>query len=148
MEPTKEYLIQKHIVEGLSAREIAKELNCSHTKIIKRMKKYEIQNQTNLAYNQYGRKYQYNDNYFELIDTEEKAYWLGFIWADGYIWESNKQRRLRISLNHKDKCHLENFRKSLNGNMEIKEDWVESFGTKRLYPSENSGLCIACRVLY
>lgn len=30
-------------------------------------------------------KYRYNENYFENIDTEEKAYWLGFIFADGFI---------------------------------------------------------------
>ena len=29
--------------------------------------------------------YYLNENYFEKIDTEEKAYWLGFIYADGYI---------------------------------------------------------------
>ena len=26
-----------------------------------------------------------NDNYFNIIDSSEKAYWLGFIAADGYI---------------------------------------------------------------
>ena len=31
------------------------------------------------------RKYSVNDNYFNVIDTEEKAYWLGFIYADGFI---------------------------------------------------------------
>ena len=31
------------------------------------------------------RKYNVNDSYFEKIDTEHKAYWLGFIYADGYI---------------------------------------------------------------
>lgn len=32
-----------------------------------------------------SRKYTINENYFKNIDTEEKAYWLGFIYADGYI---------------------------------------------------------------
>lgn len=27
----------------------------------------------------------YNENIFDSIDSEEKAYWLGFIYADGYI---------------------------------------------------------------
>ena len=31
------------------------------------------------------RKYNFNENYFENIDSIEKAYWLGFIAADGYI---------------------------------------------------------------
>lgn len=28
-------------------------------------------------------RYDCNDNYFETIDTEEKAYWLGYLYADG-----------------------------------------------------------------
>lgn len=34
-----------------------------------------------------GRKYRVNVNFFENIDTEEKAYWLGFLYADGYNCE-------------------------------------------------------------
>lgn len=30
-------------------------------------------------------KYKFNENYFEVIDTEDKAYFLGFIVADGYV---------------------------------------------------------------
>lgn len=29
--------------------------------------------------------YNYNENYFSVINTPEKAYWLGFIYADGFI---------------------------------------------------------------
>lgn len=133
MELTKEFLIKEHIVKGKSAREIARELECSHTKIIKRMKKYNIKNCTDLIYNQYGRKYEYDNNYFEEINTQDKAYWLGFIWADGYIYESKKQRRLRIALKYDDRKHLEKFRESLRGNMDIKEDTVNSFGAIHPY---------------
>lgn len=31
------------------------------------------------------RKYFHDEDFFETIDTEEKAYWLGFMFADGYI---------------------------------------------------------------
>ena len=31
------------------------------------------------------RKYFHQEDFFETIDTEEKAYWLGFMFADGYI---------------------------------------------------------------
>ena len=43
--------------------------------------------------------------YFEKINTLEKAYWLGFIFADGHI--SKNMDRFRIRLSKKDKIHLE-----------------------------------------
>ena len=65
--------------------------------------------------------YTYNKNYFEIIDTEDKAYWLGFIAADGNIRKD--LHKMRIELNIRDRCHLEKFRESIQGNMPIKE-WV------------------------
>lgn len=44
---------------------------------------------------------------FHTISTEEQAYWLGFITADGYINE--KKYYLRLSLQKSDKHHLEKF---------------------------------------
>ena len=41
---------------------------------------YTIVNKQNIA--------KFNENIFDVIDTEEKAYWLGFIFADGYISSS------------------------------------------------------------
>lgn len=41
-------------------------------------------------------KYSFNENYFEEIDTEDKAYFLGFIVADGCV-QSVNQNYLRIS---------------------------------------------------
>lgn len=66
-------------------------------------------------------KYEYNKNFFENIDTEEKAYWLGFIAADGNIRKDF--HKLRIELNIQDKQHLEKFRSAIQGNMPIKE-WI------------------------
>ena len=60
------------------------------------------------------RKYNVNDVYFNKIDTEEKAYWLGFLLADGCIHERDGQDRLSLVLGIKDKNHLEKFKKSLS----------------------------------
>ena len=32
-----------------------------------------------------NQKYNYNETAFEQIDDEEKAYWLGFLYADGCV---------------------------------------------------------------
>jgi len=68
-----------------------------------------------------SRKYSFNKNYFDNIDNQDTAYWLGFIYADGYIVSRQKHnnRALGISLAEKDKSHLEKFRKCIDGNTPI-----------------------------
>ena len=39
---------------------------------------------------------------FETIDTEEKAYWLGFIAADGCISKASEYNSYRLSINISD----------------------------------------------
>ena len=63
-----------------------------------------------------NRRYNVNHNYFDIIDTEEKAYWLGFLYADGYIRERKSGNSLEMKLSIKDKHHLELFRESINSN--------------------------------
>ena len=53
------------------------------------------------------RKYNLDELFFEKIDTEEKAYWLGFFSGDGAITDENK---IRLSL--KDKGHVKEFKKA------------------------------------
>lgn len=55
------------------------------------------------------RLYTLNENYFENIDTEDKAYWLGFIYADGFITKRKKgmgQNVLGITLHEKEPLEL------------------------------------------
>ena len=67
-------------------------------------------------------KYIYNHNFFNEIDSEEKAYWFGFICADGYISISGDYgKELGIELQVGDKGHLKKFNKSIEGNVDVKE---------------------------
>ena len=52
-----------------------------------------------------------NSDYFEIIDSPDKAYWLGFLYADGYV--NKKKHQLRINLQKKDEEHLQKFLKAL-----------------------------------
>ena len=63
-------------------------------------------------------KHELNENFFEDIDTEEKAYWLGFIYADGYIGETNS---MRIELKLDDKEHLNKLIKAIEGTYTVKD---------------------------
>ncbi len=59
-----------------------------------------------------NRKHFYNETIFETIDSPEKAYWLGFILADGYV---NEERCfMNIKLNDKDEEHLIKFIKFID----------------------------------
>lgn len=80
------------------------------------------------------RKYTLNENYFEKIDTEEKAYWLGFLMADGCIIESNNCIQIRLAAI--DISHLEKFKKSLNSTHKI---FNEQIHTK--FPNKRSVIC-------
>lgn len=40
------------------------------------------------------KQYKANFNFFDEIDNPKKAYWLGFIWSDGYV---AKRKRLSSS---------------------------------------------------
>lgn len=63
------------------------------------------------------RKYDYTkaEKVFDKIDTEEKAYWLGFLYADGNVEED--QNTVSLALAEEDKEHVEAFRSfmKLNG---------------------------------
>lgn len=60
----------------------------------------------------------FDESYFETIDSEEKAYWLGFIFADGCILKTDKivsaPNRVQIALSEKDLTHLEKLKIATN----------------------------------
>jgi hypothetical protein len=56
-----------------------------------------------------------NHSYFHKIDTEQKAYWLGFILGDGCLYESkyHNSKYIQIGLNIRDQKHLQKFADSI-----------------------------------
>lgn len=61
-----------------------------------------------------NRKYTLNENYFDKIDTEEKSYFLGLLYADGYNHEKNSC--ISLQLQDRDKKILEKFNIEINSN--------------------------------
>ena len=66
----------------------------------------------------YSRKSHVNDHIFDSIDTEEKAYWLGFLYADGNVKHYNKSWRIELTLQECDVNHLMKFSQFLSLNKE------------------------------
>lgn len=61
-----------------------------------------------------------NHDVFETIDTEDKAYWLGFLLADGCIRISKSgQHTIKLALAIKDIEHLEKFKLFVNSKNKI-----------------------------
>lgn len=58
-----------------------------------------------------NRKHSCDDNFFEIIDTEPKSNWLGFLAADGNL-HSNKSE-VRLKLERGDKDHVVKFKEAL-----------------------------------
>ena len=86
------------IAEGLSTSEIAQHMNCYESTVHRSLKRYGIP----LPEHKYKRPAGYrtfNYRFFESIDSEEKAYILGFIAADG---GRDKNNGIRISIHPRD----------------------------------------------
>ena len=66
-----------------------------------------------------NRRYNVNHKYFEVIDNEEKAYWLGFLFADGCVRKPKSGSQLVLKLSIKDEEHLNLFKKNIESEHNI-----------------------------
>lgn len=88
----------------------------------------------------YKRKYSIDDNYFSKIDNQNKAYILGFMYADGAIYP----RRAKLDLQIDDLYILEQIQKEMNIEMPIKiyknqKTWFyDKEGNKVFYPKKDT----------
>lgn len=99
--------------EGKTHKEIAEIIGCSTSKVGYWIKKYDI---NNLSKNI---KPNYKDiNYFEKIDTKEKAYIVGFLLGDTTM---SKQKIIQLSISKKDKEILEFIQSELGCNITYTE---------------------------
>lgn len=97
--------IQLYIENNVSIEEIVKQTKVSSSTLDRWVRKFNIQPRG------CHRHYNFNQSIFNTIDTEEKAYWLGFITADGYVNES--RHFLNIKLQAGDEAHLYKFKQFL-----------------------------------
>lgn len=71
-------------------------------------------------HNKYEQKYSYDETIFDVIDTEEKAYWLGFMYADGCVVDGKGYPCCAtIGLQYKDWQHVVKFVDFIGGEKEM-----------------------------
>lgn len=84
--------LEEHVKNGLTYSQIREKYN-----IPRGTWDYHVRYKLKLSND--GRKFRVNDDFFDVIDSEIKAYLLGFLYADGYI---SADGRIGVLLNEKD----------------------------------------------
>lgn len=97
--------IRDYVKNNLTAAECAVKYGMGKTTFKRYLNRFNVEK------NFESPRYEYNKSYFEIIDSEEKAYWLGFIAADGCIGKSG----LELALKSTDMEHLRKFVKAIDG---------------------------------
>ena len=99
-------LVIKKYEELKNLKSVAKSFNVS-LRPIKRILK-----ENNIVLT--NRRFNVNHDYFKVIDSEEKAYWLGFLYADGCVRKTKTGSQVVLKLSDKDEEHLVKFKNSLS----------------------------------
>lgn len=94
----KEHICNSYI-SGVSSETLAKELNINPTTVCRILKKNNIFIRPGC---ENKRKYKINDGWLDVIDSQEKAYFLGLFWADGNISKSKNDIIIRLKTNDRD----------------------------------------------
>lgn len=127
---SKEWLEEKHYKDKLNIKQISEIAHTTTHTIKNYFNRFGIITDHQIMASS-RRTYQADEDFFEVIDTEEKAYWLGFIIADGNISQRKDRKesyRLSIKLKGEDKPHLNKFLNSIKSDMPIVTTTHERFG--------------------
>lgn len=94
--------------QNMTISGIAKQLQTNRSAV------YDILHQNGITdVRSYRISQKFNQNFFDRIDTEEKAYWLGFLFADGNVFIKNKTYRVSINIQKQDVGLLSKWHKSI-----------------------------------
>lgn len=104
-------IIKMYEKEKISMRQISLKLNVPVYTIREILKKENINIREHYAN-------EFDENYFDVIDSSNKAYLLGFLYADGCV---NKNNCISIIVNQKDREILEMFKNELKATNPITE---------------------------
>jgi transposase len=107
-----QYIVDNY--NNYSSTKISKRLNISSEAVTGVWHRFGLTGKDNRTY------YLLNENYFEKIDSHNKAYYLGFIGADGCCYKPsdkyNKQNIIRINIHKKDIDILKKLQNELQTN--------------------------------
>ena len=102
---------------GHSLKETAEHFNVNYHTLKQNLIRFGFRTPSKTLSNQRVNKI----TYFDTIDTHEKAYWLGFLYSDGYISKTAYGCSIGIGLQLQDKYIIERFKTSLGLTNKINE---------------------------
>ena len=100
-------------LSGITVDDIVKKYRVSNKTIYDILK---LKNVKLLDYGEHSKIYTLNEHYFDVIDTHNKAYILGLLYADG----CNTEKCITLSLQSSDKYILESINNELSSNRPLK----------------------------
>lgn len=108
-----EIVICNRYLNGESTVKIGQDYKVGHKTIAAILEAYSINRTHNGV-----RKYMINEKYFDVIDTPNKAYILGLLYADGY--NNPDKSTVCLSLRYDDKYILERINEEIGSNKPLK----------------------------
>ena len=120
-EDDKNKVVEYYLESPKTISNVAKHFNYSNPTIIKILNERKIERWKKAQINNPSLQ----ENFFENIDSEYKAYFLGLIISDGNVFktnEGNRQFSISITLQEEDKYLLEEFKTCVNANTNINSD--------------------------
>lgn len=117
---SEELKICKNYLNNISIINLASMYNVSSIKIRNILKKHNILGMANRSLVQSNgreKKYKINEKFFETIDNQEKAYVLGFLYADGNLHKN--KNNFSIELSEKDIKILKKIKSVLQSNHKL-----------------------------
>lgn len=114
-------IIDMYLNQNMSLQNIADYFHCNRSPI----KRILLEN--DIVLRKKTHTYKANYRVFQNIDSDEKAYWLGFLAADGNVMRYPTRAMISINLAQKDKEHLEKFKMFLESDIRI-IDHVQNSG--------------------
>lgn len=109
--------IEALVKEGKTATDICKQLQISKSALFRAL------NKLNLQIPNYHNALKFDNTVFDVINSEEKAYWLGFLYADGNVSSTNNI--VSITLQYSDISHLEKFNSFIKNENSVKEGIIK-----------------------
>lgn len=123
--------IQQQIIQqyqkGVSMRQLERDFDVTRQSISVFLTKIGVKT----TVGNHHRIYYHNFDFFETIDNQKKAYWLGFMFADGFITSKVKHgtQKLGITIAERDRELLEKFKKDIEATNKI-----HTYPRKDTYP--------------